>query len=151
MTYWLQDPAARDANYLVYNTLHLDFVETLEAANLAYRYTLRLDSSVNDFLRRVVNDMGISPAAFVFPPARRASTAASAAISAVQLLGLRDRGRIFRNVGVRLQILPHDLDMTIHDLALDPAHFSGRSCFRDNAFIIRLGEFSLSFPAPSTR
>ncbi|KAF7354457.1 hypothetical protein MVEN_01134800 [Mycena venus] len=138
LVYPPHDPAARDTNYLVYNMLHLDFVETLEATNLVYRYTLHLDSLVNDFLGRVVNDMAASSAAFIFPHARRASTAASAAISTVQLLGLRDRGRIYRDVGVRLQILPHDLDMTIHDLVLDPAHFSGRSCFRDGTFIIRL-------------
>ncbi|KAJ6551624.1 hypothetical protein B0H19DRAFT_1073286 [Mycena capillaripes] len=132
------DPNGGQRHFLVYRTLHTDFVETMESYHLAYRYTLRLDSPVNDFLRRLVMDLAASPAGFIFPIARRASTSASTTITTVQLLGLRDSGRPYRDVGVRLQILPHDLGMTIHDLAVDGTHFSGKSCFRDSNFIIRV-------------
>ncbi|KAJ7939618.1 hypothetical protein B0H13DRAFT_2300307 [Mycena leptocephala] len=66
-------------HHLVYRMLHADFIEKLGEYDLVYRYTLRLDSSVNDLLRRVVSDMAASPSAFTFPVARRASSAASTA------------------------------------------------------------------------
>jgi hypothetical protein len=119
--------------------LHTDFIEKLEEYDLVYRYTLRLDSTVNDLLRRVIDDMAASPSSFTFPIARRASTAASTAITAVQLLGLVDRGRPHKTLGVHLRVEPHTLDMTIEDLAYDPNHFAGRNSIRDGQFIIRLG------------
>ncbi|KAF8157367.1 hypothetical protein K438DRAFT_1861757 [Mycena galopus ATCC 62051] len=117
--------------------LHGDFVESLEHQHLVYRYALTIDTLVNDLLTRVVTDMVASPAAFIFAHARRASTSASAAITTLQPLGLRDRGRVSA-IGVRLQVEPQDLDTTIHDLSLDTARFGGRMCFKDGAFIIRL-------------
>jgi hypothetical protein len=124
--------------------LHADFIEKLGEYDLVYRYTLRLDSSVNELLRRVVGDMAASPSAFTFPVARRASSAASTAITTVQLLGLVDRGRPHKTFGVHLRVEPHTLDMTIEDLAYDPNHFAGRNSIRDGQFIIRLGT-SLSY------
>lgn len=125
--------------YLAYRILKQDFVETLEESGLLYRYALALDTSVNDLFRRIVDDMTASHLRFIFPTARRSSTAASTAtITTVQLLGLRDRGREYRELGVRLRLEPHD-GLTISHLARDRKRFAGRDCFTQNSFIIRIG------------
>ncbi|KAF8173862.1 hypothetical protein K438DRAFT_1850161 [Mycena galopus ATCC 62051] len=127
--------------------LHGDFVESLEQQHLVYRYALTIDTLVNDLLTRIVTDMAASPAAFVFAHARRASTSASAAITTLQPLGLRDRGRVSA-IGVRLQVEPQDLGMTIHDLSFDTTRFGGRMCFKDGAFIIRLNILHAAIMGP---
>ncbi|KAJ6494112.1 hypothetical protein C8R47DRAFT_974956 [Mycena vitilis] len=126
-------------NYRLYRMLHPDFVEQLRERHLVYTYVLPLDSLVNTLLGRVVADMAASPAAYVFPVARRASTAASAAaITTLQLLGVVDRGRVHPRLGVHLRIEPHEPDMTLQDIATDPAHFASRGSFRDRHFLVRL-------------
>ncbi|KAJ7828178.1 hypothetical protein B0H13DRAFT_1917221 [Mycena leptocephala] len=94
----LQDHESGYQHHLIYCMLHADFIEKLGEYDLVYRYTLRLDSSVNDLLRRVVSDMASSPSAFTFPVARRASTAASTAITTVQLLGLVTQGMGYNTI-----------------------------------------------------
>ncbi|KAJ7664641.1 hypothetical protein DFH06DRAFT_1324181 [Mycena polygramma] len=113
------EPDSSYQNYRLYRMLHPDFVEQLRERHLVYSYVLPLDSLVNNLLGRVVADMAASPAAYVFPVARRASTAASAAaITTLQLLGVVDRGRVHPR--------------------LDTVHFASRGSFRDRHFLVRL-------------
>ncbi|KAJ7732309.1 hypothetical protein B0H16DRAFT_1732872 [Mycena metata] len=130
-------PPEEAGNYRLFQTLHTDFTETLQQDNLVYRYQLPLDSLVNDALRRVVNDMADSPSRYIFPATRRSSAAASALITSVQLLGLVDKGRPSKSLGVHLRIESHTPDMTIATLAFDYNKY-GRMSMRDGVFVIRV-------------
>ncbi|KAJ7241525.1 hypothetical protein B0H12DRAFT_1237023 [Mycena haematopus] len=82
------DPDSGLHHYLLYRTIHPDFVVTLEGLFLAYCYELRLDSSVNAILRQIVTNMALLPGQFIFPTVHRASTSASTTVTTVQLLGM---------------------------------------------------------------
>ncbi|KAJ7149912.1 hypothetical protein C8R46DRAFT_915441, partial [Mycena filopes] len=122
----------------VYQIIHPDFVEKLEEFNLVYRYQLDLNSSVNDLLAKVIHDMGASPAHYTFPPTRRSSSRASSLVTNLQLLGLVDKGRKCKKLGVHLRVEPHTMDMTIAAVATDRNRFAGRASIRDGDFVFRL-------------
>ncbi|KAJ7456993.1 hypothetical protein FB451DRAFT_1142912 [Mycena latifolia] len=135
------DPDGAHQIYYVYQLLFPDFLDTLEANDLSYRYELRLDMPVNELLRSVVDAMTESPSAFVFPTARRAST--SAAITTLQPLALISKGRVHNNQ-VRVKVQPIPPTMTIGDMAVDRNRFAGEACIVEGRFIIRLA--AMGFP-----
>ncbi|KAJ7178259.1 hypothetical protein C8R46DRAFT_1346449 [Mycena filopes] len=142
-------PPDEAVDYRVYQIIHPDFVEKLEEFNLVYRYQLDLNSSVNDLLAQVIHDMGASPAhysllrgngtkLYTFATTRRSSSRASSLVTNLQLLGLVDKGRKCKKLGVHLRVEPHTMDMTIAAVATDRNRFAGRASIRDGDFVFRL-------------
>ncbi|KAK6969432.1 hypothetical protein R3P38DRAFT_3413436 [Favolaschia claudopus] len=132
-------PHAGPREFLVYNILHLDFLETLEENHLLYRYILPLNTRVNDLLRMAHGDMVVSGARFGFEETIRSSAAAAVAVTTIQPLGLADRGRTSAHfTGPRLRVIPQPLQTTLHELSLDRNHFADPGSFRDGSWIIRL-------------
>ncbi|KAJ7474611.1 hypothetical protein B0H11DRAFT_1866205 [Mycena galericulata] len=132
----IQDPEGDYQNHIVYRMLHTDFVSTLESNHLAYRYQLLLATLVNDMLIRVVADMEASPAQYMFPAARRAST--STGITTLQVLGLVDRGRVHKKLGVHARVEPHTIETAISDLAADNHRYSAEVSIHNKEFVIRV-------------
>ncbi|KAJ7769139.1 hypothetical protein DFH07DRAFT_938297 [Mycena maculata] len=134
------DPEGDYQDHLVYRTLHTDFVAVLEQKHLVYRYQLTLASTVNDMLIGVVGDMAASAAHYEFALARR--TLSSNLITNLQVLGLVDRGRVHKKLGVHARIEPHTLQTTVGDLAGDRNWFShevtwgvGHGIARQNSYL----------------
>ncbi|KAJ7886334.1 hypothetical protein B0H13DRAFT_2666706 [Mycena leptocephala] len=135
------DPEAPDQNFYVYRLLAPDFVDYLDANDLAYRYELPLTTPVNQLLETVVADMAASPSGYIFQAARRTNNAA--VITTLQPLALISKGRVHNNQ-VRARVQPIVADMTIGNLAADRNRFAGDVCIADGRFIIRLAV--MAFP-----